>query len=108
MEDRENGKKKRSLYFKISTHVFIVGALLLLFNRLLDSMGDLFAWISAAWSTMLTTLMPFFIAVVLAYLFRPVVEKMMRLINRVEPGESAKHMVPLRRRLVRRRRFVSA
>ena len=29
MEDRENGKKKRSLYFKISTHVFIVGALLL-------------------------------------------------------------------------------
>lgn len=108
MEDRENGKKKRSLYFKISTHVFIVGALLLLFNRLLDSMGDLFAWISAAWSTMLTTLMPFFIAVVLAYLFRPVVEKMMRLINRVEPGEGAKHMVPLRRRLVRRRRFVSA
>lgn len=108
MEEKEKTKKKRSSYFKISSHVFVVGALLLLFNRLLDSMGDLFAWVSTAWSATLTTLMPFFIAIVLAYLFRPVVEKTMRLINRLEPGENAKRMVALRRRLVKRRRFVSA
>ncbi len=106
MED--NGKKKRSTYFKISVYVFIVGALLLLFNRLLDSMGDLLDWLSAAWSTTLTTLLPFFIAIVLAYLFRPVVEKMMNLIERLEPKKNAKHMLAFRQRLVKRRRFACA
>lgn len=105
----ENGKKRRSSYFKISMHVFCVGALLLLFNRLLDSMGDLFDWVRTAWSAALTTLMPFFIAVVLAYLFRPVVDKLMKLISRIEPAPGSKGAgAALRRRLVKRRRFVSA
>lgn len=106
----EDGKRKRSSYFKISVYVFCVGALLMLFNRLLDSMGDLFDWMRAAWSAALKTLMPFLIAIVLAYLFRPLVEKLMRLIERLKPAEGARHgpCVALRRRLVKSRRFVSA
>ena len=107
MED--NGKKKRSPYFKISVYVFCVGALLLLFNRLLDSMGDLFAWVRTAWSTALTTMMPFLIAIVLAYLFRPLVEKLMGLIARLEPASGRRRALDaVRRRLVKSRRFVAA
>ena len=61
-----NGKKTRSQYFRISAYVFCVGALLMLFNRLLDSMGDLFDWVRMTWSAALKTLMPFIIAIVLA------------------------------------------
>lgn len=107
MED--NGKKKRSPYFKISVYVFCVGALLLLFNRLLDSMGDLFAWVRTAWSTALTTMMPFLISIVLAYLFRPLVEKLMGLIARLEPASGRRRALDaVRRRLVKSRRFVAA
>ncbi len=107
MED--NGKKRRSPYFKISVYVFCVGALLLLFNRLLDSMGDLFDWVRTAWSAALTTMMPFLIAIVLAYLFRPVVEKLMGLIERLEPGPGrGRALSAVRRRLVKSRRFVAA
>ena len=105
-----NGKKTRSQYFRISAYVFCVGALLMLFNRLLDSMGDLFDWVRMTWSAALKTLMPFIIAIVLAYLFRPVVEKLMRLIGRLEPASGSRcgPCAALRRRLVKSRRFVSA
>ena len=66
---------------RIAWLAFAVGIGLMVGWYVLRSIGDVFAWLGSAYSFVLSLLMPFIIATLLAYIFQPVVDGLQKLMT---------------------------
>jgi len=77
--------KNKDPYFKAGLTVFLTGAALMCVYRLFHSVEDLWRSIQGGIGTVVSTLTPFIIALVIAYLLRPLRDFLARILGRIFP-----------------------
>ena len=77
--------KNRDPYFKAGLTVFLTGAALMCLYRLFYSVEDLWRSFQGGVGSVLTTLTPFIVALVIAYLLRPLRDFLRRMLGKIFP-----------------------